>query len=312
MNRVNRSQITLGLTLIGIGLVFLLTSMGIVSIGTWRFLIDFWPLALVFLGLNIILKNTRGWWLVPLFIVLVIIVLLIAGNSHYGPQPYFNRNYQGIERDYAGTYSNTAELEDNINRLKANISFGAGKLELNQVKDRKLLYQMDLKYTGAIPGVDYHYKEEIREGQLVVEKDKEFDWANITGLADNWLLAFSKQIPLNLQINAGAGQLDLNLEELKVDQLSVNSGASDLDIGLGNYNSYIYLNSGATRVDFYLPREVGVSIRINGVISKNNFIKSGLVEISEDHYRSNNFTEAANKVRIEIKASASKIELNYL
>ena len=81
----NRSAYIIGLILIGIGLLFLLNTMGVATFQVWYFLFKFWPVILILIGLNIILKKTALWWIVPILIFVIFvgaIVIFIAWILH--------------------------------------------------------------------------------------------------------------------------------------------------------------------------------------------------------------------------------------
>lgn len=318
MARGNSSQIIIGILLVCLGFLFLLHTLGLVPRINWLFLLDFWPLILIFIGLNILLKDTGLWWLVPLLLVATIIFLLVFTNFFYYRNYHYEYDFDydhdyhyeynpGIFRD-SGTYRSSIEMDEKIKRLKVDLSFGAGRIYLGATRDEEKLYEAILRYRYRRPRVDYLFEEEKGEGHLVVERVKDFKWFNLSG-EDNWRLYLTERVPVDLEINTGAGKFNLNLEKLQVKELTVNAGAGDLEIDLGDYTSQVELNLGAASVDLNLPRETGIEIRTTGVISKNNFIEAGLKKVADNTYQSENYQQAANKIEIEIAASASNIDL---
>lgn len=61
--------------LISVGLLFMLGNLGVASVDVWGFILRFWPLALVLIGIEIVVNRLRPW---PSF-VNVLIALVAVG-----------------------------------------------------------------------------------------------------------------------------------------------------------------------------------------------------------------------------------------
>ena len=104
MDETRRSRIFSGTILICLGLVLLLQTMGIIQSLNWNFLLKFWPLLLIFAGLNILFKRSKLWWLVPVLLIISFITLIIIGQPSYPGRDY---NYEyNYEYEDESPYSN--------------------------------------------------------------------------------------------------------------------------------------------------------------------------------------------------------------
>ncbi len=78
MNRDYRNKIIMGLFLICTGLLFLLSTTGIINLRIWLVIAKFWPVLIIFMGLNLLLVDTRFWWL-----LLIILIIIFMGFGYY-------------------------------------------------------------------------------------------------------------------------------------------------------------------------------------------------------------------------------------
>ncbi len=312
MNDNNRSQIKWGIVLIGIGLLFLLNTMGVIRHFNWGLLLHLWPVIIIIIGFNIILKNTPLWWLTPVIFILGIIGLFLISNGN----GYYSYNYDynfspPLTNRSTNTYRSETEISPDIEMMDVELNFSAGRLILDSTRDEKNLYEARLSSKNSNPRFDYSYDKNENVGYLSIKQaEKSNDWFNFSGRND-WKLYLTRNIPLKIKVNAGAGDFNFNLDELKVEELIINSGAGDLEIDLGEYTNYLVLNSAAANVDLNIPDNRALSIRTEGLISNNNFIDKGLIKKGDNLYQTENYQNSTNKLNIEINSPASNIDLNY-
>lgn len=315
MNRYNRSQISAGIFIVVLGLLFLLNNMGIISHFNWRLLFQFWPVFIILIGLNLILRNTPLWWITSIIIILVIIYLFIAndGNTYYHNKyrHNFNRDFrsQFYNEDGEEIYHSQLEMEQDIDNLKLEINFSSGRLFLGSLED-DYLYELNSLYWKNPPQLNYSINEDGKTANLKIKQDNGISWFNISG-KNKWKLNITPFLSLFININVGAGDFNFDLEDLKIEELIVNSGAGNLEIGFGNYARLLKVNSAAAKIKLKIPENKAVSIKTSGLISNNNFTNRGLIKKGDNTYQSANFNSKVDKMIIEINAPASNISLDF-
>ena len=67
-----------GLILVALGVVFLLQNLGVLGWGVWGTLWRFWPVVLLLIGLNIILRGQSPWLMLGITVVVLIGVIAAA------------------------------------------------------------------------------------------------------------------------------------------------------------------------------------------------------------------------------------------
>jgi hypothetical protein len=92
----------------------------------------------------------------------------------------------------------------------------------------------------------------------------------VTGNGRNkWDLRLNNKIPVDLDIDFGAGEGRFDLSEICLRSLNIDMGVGDLNLDLrGNYSQDIDINidGGIGSAKIYLPENLGVRVRVDGGI----------------------------------------------
>lgn len=163
-----------------------------------------------------------------------------------------------------------------------NIAFGAGKLDLEAGVSDELFsgyfrYNVE-KWTPEITREDDELT--IRQGGtedgIVGFPDE--DWGIPTGDERNrWELEFSPEVPLEMDVKAGAGDGELDLTDLQLTALDVDIGAGDFILRFDEPNEFemdhLTLDAGASRLE---------ALRIGNASPEKVRVRGGLGDISVD------------------------------
>lgn len=124
---------------------------------------------------------------------------------------------------------------DGAESVEVDILFGAGEMEITagdsaQLFSGRFLYNVD------------EWEPEIthREGKLVIRQgddDESWGWPDDEDTARNeWELAFSPEVPLEMDIKAGAGEGELDFTDLQLEKLDIDLGAGDFSVAFNAPN----------------------------------------------------------------------------
>ncbi|MDZ7671619.1 MAG: DUF5668 domain-containing protein [Halanaerobiales bacterium] len=302
----NRSAYITGLILIGIGLLFLLNSLGIATFRLWYFITRFWPILLILFGLNLILKKSKLWWVVPILIFVIVIGAVFMPESTLRGinTGFFVFNF-GDEAG-SGIYQENREYDPSIDNFRVNLTFGANRLNINSLDNNDDLFDLNLDYRGKMPEVIYNKGE--RKADLFVRQTRQ---VNVGTGSDIWDINLTKNTPLDINIKGGAGDLLLNLEKLKVDSLNIDAGLGQLNIRYPDYDNETEISAGAGNIKLIVPSTAALRIETKTVINSNNFDEVGLIKLYDDVYQSKNYGEVENKIDIKISTSAGNIKVEH-
>jgi hypothetical protein len=116
--------------------------------------------------------------------------------------------------------------------LEVTVQYGAGRLEIGGA-DEGTLYSVRLRYDPESTRSITEYEEgRLRVGVESLKSNRGMPWKEGGELS----LALGAGRPIELTVEFGAGEADLNLEDLSISQLSVKTGASDARLDMPRPN----------------------------------------------------------------------------
>jgi hypothetical protein len=126
-----------------------------------------------------------------------------------------------------------------------------------------------------------------------------------------WNIDLNRDVPLALRLETGASQSELDLRDLKVTDLRVNTGASKTDLTLpanaGLTNVRVEL--GAASLDMIVPQGVAARIRAEHGAAAIE-IDTARFPHSNGIYESTDYSSAQNKADIMIQAGAGRVAVH--
>ena len=271
MNVRPRRGVFWPLLLIALGLVFLLSNFGVISGISWLAIASLWPLLLILLGLDI--AFARRWPLPTLAVEVAVIaagLALVAYSPSLSPGIFVFGGSNGPgANDVSVSRGNATQLKLTLNAGATrayHVSGGATALVEAHSADPNLRVRM----TGTT-------RADVRLDQV----SNGFFQA---GGADIQVLIAS-DVPTSLVLNAGAGQFDVDLSDVRVTAADVNVGASSMRFVLPKPTGDIVvdMNGGASNIVITVPEGVEARISTSG----------GLLSLRSDNPRLGNTGSAS-------------------
>jgi hypothetical protein len=266
-----RGQWFWGLVIIILGTLLLLNSLDVIQVDVWELL---WPTMLILLGLWILWGTVLG-----------------GGR---------------LEREEASIPLEGAQS------ARVRIQFGAGRVRAD---------------SGAVPGelVSGSFAGGLR--QKVSRTGTAVDvamsvpssafglvaapwiWGPRGGL--EWVFGLSKEVPLALDLEVGAAEVRLDLSELQVTDLRLQTGASSTDVNLpaGSELTRAKISCGAAAVNVRVPEGVAARIRYTGGLAGFSVDRSRFPRVGSGRYESPDYGTATNKVDMEIEAGIGSVNV---
>lgn len=249
LDSIYRREGWIGSTLlITLGVVFLLSNLGYLALSVWQVLIRLWPLFLVAAGMDLLIG--RRSWIGSLLGVMIILAILmgslwVMGGGLFTVKPM-----------------PTSQLEqalEGINQARVEINQDAGSLQLKELEDNGLLL------TGSGPageGLIFTKEYQVQDGKgvLVLHGAGEpVPFINTNQYA--YYYQVNSGIPIDLQVNQGAGEVDLNLLKLDLTQLNVDQAVGQTTILLPEAASLSgSINGAIGQITILVPPQVGLKV----------------------------------------------------
>ncbi len=268
---MRRGSLFWGVIFIVVGGIWLLDQLGLmVGVNIWNLI---WPSILIILGLWVLLGARRE--IKPIEVEQVTLPL------------------EGAER------------------ARIHLKFDAGRLRVgSDIGPTELI---DGIFSG---GVDHHVKQEGDRLDLDMRLPSQgfpdvilpWNWGRWAGF--EWNLGLNGEIPLELDVDTGASEAKLDLEDLKVVDLRLDTGASSTEITLPAKAGFtkVVIDAGAASLRIRVPSGVAARIKTKGAlvgvdIDRSRFPREGGV------YQSPDYSTAENKADIDVDLGAGSISV---
>jgi hypothetical protein len=200
--------------------------------------------------------------------------------------------------------SRSVELDSSERvRVELNMRFG----ELNVRGGAQKLLDADFTYNMAAWKPDLRYRSGAGIGDLTVEQH-----GSTTSRGDStnrWDLRFNDNLPLDLNVQLGAGEGRLDLGSLRLSSVDIQMGAGTLRLdlrGAPKKDYSVHVRGGVGEATVYLPNDIGISATASGGIG--DISVTGLRK-SGDRYVNDAEARSGVRIRLDIQGGVGSIKL---
>jgi hypothetical protein len=302
-----------GLFLISLGVVFFLNIYGILPWGFWMNIAALWPLLLIVAGVALFFNKRVPFSGVLLVFLLVLVgYSFIQGTPQYGSYINFGHgsynNNGTTQKGNNATMELVAPLESGVKTSELELNLGGAQVELGSLEG-------EVGKSTLLSGT-YRANNSIGYGMPEFSHQRSGDKIRMTFDSDRRPgdsiidLKLSPQVDYDMEVNAGAVKGMLDLSQLRVTNLEMSTGASDIELKFGDTGAHTKadLSTGASKINLVVPENVGLKIKISGIASDTNFTGDGLF-LSDKEWVSPNYETAKTTIEMTISMAAGKVDL---
>ena len=285
--------------LILVGVIALLANTGAISTDRLYQLLDLWPLILVVIGLELIIR--RGMPGVAGDVAAALIVLLAIGAAAaylvVAPNPSTTKTF-----DASSQVSGIAQGNLEIDAGAATITVkGSGSMGTD-------LYRAHIEYSGNKPEVTL----DSSNGNLKIAQANTDSLTFFRERRFTLDLTLNTDIPWTIVENSGATTDTLDFTGLQVGSIELSTGASRDDITLGSASGIVpvTVNGGALTVNVHRPSGIAASVNVSGGAVSLNADGKQSHAIGHLSYSTPDFAGANDAYRIEVNGGACTVTLD--
>jgi len=291
----NGTKIIWGLTLVVLGVLLLLESLGVVNLdfaALWRL----WPLLIVLMGLSVL--ALRGW--------VALVISIIATVGIVGLAVLAMTGTLGSTGQYRSETFKVGQSSGEVQEAEVRIKAGAGSLGIASHDEATVA-------TGTIDGNSVHLKQDVavfgNVQRVELSTDRDTQWWQGGGRSD-LSVRLTKKLPVALSIDAGATDLNADLTDVITRSVNIDSGASKVWLKLGEKQatSTVSISTGASSVELLVPQNSGVQLRLDGGLSSRQ-LPDDLVKGDNNTYQSPDYDKKERKIIIDIDMGVSSFRL---
>jgi hypothetical protein len=286
--------------LIGLGILFLLSNLGVLNLDFWTILFRFWPVLLIAIGLDILLGRRSGVGALLAIVLLGVVIVGSLGWWEGGWAPARSGETRSISQGLEGAERAEITLAAGVSQLMVSATPATNQLiEGTIVPLRTERIAEDFQKDGAV-------------GKYTLNSEGRFTfpgwgWGN----RGQWELRLTQAVPLDLAISTGVGKATLNLERLQLTRLEVNTGVGETTItlpGRGDFRAEI--DGGVGQVTILIPDSLGVRMEANAGIGSVDV--EGDFTQDEKVYTSANYDRAENRAEVNVSGGVGSITIRQI
>lgn len=250
---MRRGGFVFPLLLVGIGLAFLLSNVGVIGSVDFDDVLRLWPLVLVLLGVDLLLAAR-----VPVLALALEATIVLAGLAYVAT---FTAGAGGVARPAAErvTVERQGERE-----LTLRFSGGAGRYTLSGGARDALV-----EATSDGPGLELVRVDRSGEGATVELEHSARGFLPFGRTSTRVDLRVPADVRTRLDVSIGAGTLEVDLREVQARDVRISSGAGTLRLELPRPSGElpIVVETGAGTVTVEVPGGVEARVAVTGGIA---------------------------------------------
>jgi hypothetical protein len=292
-------QLFWGFFLLTIGALFLLVKYDMV-VGSFDFVWDIWPFIFVFWGALVIFKNSIARPIIN-SIFGVFLAMLIFGFFH---NTFFGYNFEFDKNDtFVQNY--VQDFDSSVKEAHLQIDSGAGVFTIHDTTSNLIEAK-----SGGMLG-DYDFDHDITDGKADFTfqlHKKNFKFFN-DKFRNRLDIKLNTKPVWSFDFHTGASKSKYDLSPFNVENLNVETGATNTKIKLGDKSDHVNVSvkMGAASITLEIPKNVGCEINSDmALVAKHfeNFNKEG-----DGHYVTENYENAKKKIYINVEGGVSSFSV---
>jgi hypothetical protein len=216
---------------------------------------------------------------------------------------------RGLSRRHR-LYSESRRTTQTVNlqgakSARVKLEMGAGQLNIDGGSTHSLDADFTFSDSFDEPRVDYHVSDGV--GQINISQDSRS--VHFGNSRNEWNLRFTKDLPLELRVDMGAGQGNLNFRGVPLTRLELNLGAGQVDVDLtGDRKADLTadIEGGVGQANIRLPRNVGVMAHASGGIGS---ISVHGLRHEGDSYENDAYGKSPATIHLKVEGGIGEIVL---
>jgi hypothetical protein len=255
---ITRQGIVAPAFFIAIGTVILLNNLDIVQWNVWEVILNLWPVLIIAIGLDILVARRSA---IGAALALLLLAAILAGAlwiMGVGAAVGSGMEGQQIVQTLEGAEQAVVVIDPAVGYL--NIA----AFPPDQEQPGTLMTgTVNLNDSGTL---ERDYSVVGGTGTLTLSRGSfRATFPSMRGSEWGWDLYLNPQTPLNLNINMGAGSIEMDLSALQVTDLDVDLGVGRTEVTLPDLNEPINasINGAVGEMIVYIPSSLSVRVTSN-------------------------------------------------
>jgi hypothetical protein len=281
--------------LIGLGVLLLLSNLGLISGSIWNILLRMWPVVLIVVGIDLLVGRRSVWG----SILMIVVILAVLAGGYWIAQVAVPSAGPASTESVTVPRTQAAQIEIGLHGSAGLMAVHAGQASGPLLQASVPLLQgeslrRDVQAEGPAARID------LRTEGVVV-------FPNISARDQGWDVAIAPGTPLTLRLDLGAGEIRVAGAMLSLQDLRVNLGVGKTEVELGPSVRTIEVSSGIGETTVVLPAGVAARVRVSVAIGDSD-VPAGYVRDGE-WYVSPGYNSASTHVEVRVNLAIGAIHI---
>lgn len=239
--------------LIGVGLIWLLHTLGFIPLANINALLSLWPLILIVIGLDLLIgrRSAVASALIALATVAIVVFVLLAAPA--------------LNLPTAGNVQSRLINEPLGQVTSADISLDLSfqPSHIYALNDSLTLFLGKIDYYGKL---DYSAEGTSNRTLRLKQVAENIPFTLTSNFDARWEIGLSPAVPIDLSIDGGSGSANIDLTGLQLTTLNFDQGSGSFDVTLPmSPQTYeVTAVGGSGSLDIALPEQTSLTLRLDG------------------------------------------------
>jgi hypothetical protein len=285
--------------LILVGVFALLVNAGFVPVERLDRLADLWPLILVVIGLELVVRRSLQGATAEIAAALIVLLAIGGAAAYVALGPAIPTGIQ------------TLDASGSVGSIKhATVQVDAGGATITMQGSSSLgddLFRAHIEYSGRKPDVSL----DPSSGQVHISQSSTSGFF-LQSHRFALTLQLNSSVPWQIAVNSGASSDVFTLSTVRVARIDVNTGASKEDITVGDPSGTvpIKINGGALTVNVHRPVGTAASVSVSGGAASLSFDGRQSKGVGTLTAKTSDYDHASDRYQIQVDGGADTVTVD--
>jgi cell wall-active antibiotic response 4TMS protein YvqF len=285
--------------LILIGVFALLVNVGFVPVERLDRLVDLWPLILVVIGLELVVRRALQGAAAEIAAALIVLLAIGGAAAYVALGPSIPTGIQTLD---------ASDKVGSLNHATARVEVGAAAITMqgsSSIGDD--LFRAHIEYSGRKPDVSL----DASSGELQISQSNTAGFF-LQSRRFNLTLQLNSSVPWKIAVDSGSASDALMLSTVHVEGIDVNTGASkeDITVGAPNGTVPITVNGGALTVNVHRPPGAAASVSVSGGAASLSFDGRESKAVGTLTAQTSDYDHASDRYEIQVDGGACTVNVD--
>jgi len=285
--------------LILVGVFALLINSGLVPAERLDRLADLWPLVLIVIGLELVVRRAIKGPTAEIAALLVVLLAIVGAAAYVALGPAIPTGIQTLD---------AAAKVGSVEHASVRVDVGAANITMQGSSSiGGDLFRAHIEYSGRKPDVGL----DTSTGEVHISQSNTsgFFFQNRRFILS---LQLNSSVPWKIAVNSGASSDTYNLSSLHVSSIDVNTGASRETINVGTPSATvpITINGGALTVNAHRPHGVAASVAVSGGAVNLSFDGRESHAVGTLNAQTTDYDSSTDRYQLQINGGACNVTVD--